>query len=140
MAKGRKPKPTVLHVLEGTLKPERHAGRTDQRATGTPDKPTDLDAEANALWGMIQGELGTLTKRPAGPALAQFCRLWSRLRQAEQLFDIDILEVRSRDLYLKLLAQWHKMASDFGLTPAARCKLTIPAKDEQDTPEKRFFG
>jgi phage terminase small subunit len=139
MVRGRKPKPLVLHKIEGTVDPRVHSTRTDDRAKGRPRKPRNLDEDASELWELVQAAVGAATRAIDGPALAELCRLYSRLQEARQCLEIDVLDRNARDGYLKLLAQWHKLGSDFGLTPAARCRMTLP-KDEQDDTEKRYFG
>src|SRR5687768_711635 len=83
--RGRKPKPTILKVLDGNPGKRPLNDREPQPPGGMPDRPDWLDAEAQAEWGRVTAELamsGLLTVVDRA-ALAAYCTAWSRWVEAE---------------------------------------------------------
>ena len=60
---GRKPKPTHLHVAEGTLNVTRHRNRENEPVvTGKPVKPKSLNGRASKIWDDVVEFAHWLTK------------------------------------------------------------------------------
>ena len=86
MPPGRPRKPTALHVIQGTARPDRINKREPQPPAGAPECPTWLTVEAQDEWRRISGELialGILTIVDRA-ALAAYCQSWARWREAEE--------------------------------------------------------
>src|SRR5262245_15207940 len=83
--RGRKPKPTVLKVLDGNPGKRPLNEREPVAPTDEPMAPDWLDDEAKAEWGRVVVELramGLLSSADRA-ALAAYCTCWSRWVQAE---------------------------------------------------------
>src|SRR4029077_11756272 len=83
--RGRKPKPTVLKLLDGNPGKRRINDREPASIPGFPEMPDWLDDEAKAEWNRIIPELhemGVLS-RADRPALTGYCNAWSRWVHAE---------------------------------------------------------
>lgn len=137
MTVGRKPKPSALHELEGTR--NRRANKNSEPLpTGVPTCPKHLDKVARAEWKRISVELitlGLLTNIDRA-ALAGYCSAWSRWIHAEEQvkrFGAVIKSPKSgypiQNPYLGIahtsLDFIRKWASEFGLTPASRTRLSV---------------
>ncbi len=118
--------------------------RTPVPEPGIDDPPEWLDDEARGAWNDLSarlqamGVLGTIDWH----ALALYCQLWSRWRQAEEFLarhgDSYIVrdnrgEVRGVKLYPQvklagqLAEQLTRLGREFGLSPSARTRVqTIP--------------
>lgn len=134
--KGRKPKPTVLHVLDGTFRADRHNADEPRPTAGAPSCPTWLDREAKAEWRRIVPELerlGLLTVVDRA-ALTCYCLAWSELNEATRVLKRDRRSKKVRKdepltPHPALAAQrsaW-KAVKDFcalfGLDPSSRTRL-----------------
>lgn len=136
-------KPNQLHILEGTFRRDRHGG-TVEAAPGVPTRPSWLCTEAKREWSRIVphlARLGLLSKVDRA-SLAAYCQSWARYRQAEEIVvrkgstmltakgnEIQRPEVSIARNYLD---SCRRMAAEFGLTPNARGKMTIPDPPEDD--------
>ena len=119
--------------------------------------PRWLGREAKKEWRRVREELeelGLLTNIDI-TALAIYCDAFSKLLQANEEIEsrgmfveytnndgatntIENPAVRTANRYADLI---RKMCGEFGLTPSARCKLTLPKQEEkEETPFDRMFG
>ena len=147
-AKGPAPKPTALRVLEG--KPgHRPLNRNEPKPRPViPPCPTWLDLEAKREWKRISTELdrvGLLTVVDRA-ALAGYCQAWSRWRDAEMVLSAQGMTFETPNGYVqqrpevaiaqKSLQLVAKFCTEFGLTPSARSRLTVPGGDDgaEDSP------
>jgi len=148
--RGRKPKPTVLRVLEGNPGRRPLNDREPQAPAEVPECPDFLDDEARAEWfrtaPMLQ-KMGLLT--PADRAgLAAYCVAYSRWvaaeRQVQRLGTIVKSPLKNfpmKSPYLTVADQaletMRKFMVEFGLTPSSRSRIRVPedrgAMDEFDT-------
>jgi P27 family predicted phage terminase small subunit len=137
--------PTAKKKLAGTHRPDRAPRNEPQPDTTQPICPEWIRPNARQAWRQLQPQLeamGVLTKID-GNALARYCQLWARWREAEA----HILEhgsvVKSPAGYAmqnpyvsianKLISALSRLESDLGMTPAARTKIEVPqAKEEPD--------
>lgn len=149
--RGPKPKPTHLRVLEGN--PSKRPLNTNEPkpAPIAPQCPDWLDDEAKAEWNRVEPELerlGLLTVVD-GTALAGYCQTYARWRQAEEILQKHglTMEIMTKGggTYLqqrpevaiaqKSLQLIKAFCAEFGLTPSARSRMTLPgqkAEDEMD--------
>lgn len=149
--RGRKPKPTALKILDGN--PGRRPLNDSEPvpAQGTPDCPEWLDAEAKAEWARIVPELefmGLLSKVDR-PALAAYCKAWSRWVHAEEQVAKygEIVKSPEKNFPMKspyltiadqAMESMRKLMVEFGLTPSSRCRIKVP-RDGEGTDELDEF-
>ena len=138
---GRKPKPTALKVLEG----DRGKGRRPlNEHEPVPPKggvkcPSWLLPEAKKEWRRLSKQLeaiGVLTEVDQA-AFASYCQAYARWKEAEEFMTQhgtivktksgywqQVPQVSIAQTYLKIM---NKIAEQFGLTPAARSRITAGA-------------
>jgi P27 family predicted phage terminase small subunit len=129
---GRPPKPTQLHVLDGTLRPDRRHGQGEPTADlGDCSPPAHLSDEARAVWERLAPEMEA--KQLLAPRYLElfeaFCSSVVYMRRAARLVDAmgPIIKGRSDSLvsnpastefarYARLL---QRLGSELGLSPVA---------------------
>lgn len=139
---GRPPKPTALHVLEGTFREDRHAERKRElRTDGEPHMPDWMSGEAAECWmrevpRMIADGLVTAADESA---LIQMCEWWAEWRRLGGGED----EVKMPGRIYAMGAaykNWLTLARDFGRTPVARAKMSGSVEIPDDLAAKYGFG
>lgn len=140
---GRKAKPSALRAIEGNVG-RRPVNKNEFRPVAEmPDCPKHLKGEAKKEWNRIAAELGAYQMISAvdRAALAMLCTQWGRYVEAEEMIAAEAKKnpasaglctaspnghmVHSFALVAsnKAIELYHKMCSDFGLTPASRVNL-----------------
>lgn len=141
--RGRPRKPTELKKLQGNPG-KRPLPRNEPRpARDLPYCPAHLNDEAKREWKRIVHTLydtGLLTKVDKA-ALAMYCQAWGRWVEAENQVAIngDVVKTKQGNIiqnpYLSISNrawdQLSKMIQQFGLSPAARARLTVQPEYEQ---------
>jgi P27 family predicted phage terminase small subunit len=146
--RGRKPKPSLIKLLDGNPGKRPVNDREPPPLEGVPEPPDWLDAEAQAEWGRVTADLLSmgLLSRADRPALAAYCTAWSRWVEAEAMVKKYGSIVKSPDKgfpmkspYLSIADQaletMRKLLVEFGLTPSSRGRIKVPdgeAGDEFD--------
>lgn len=154
--RGRKPKPTVLKLIEGN--PGRRAinGREPKPPRDLPTCPSHLSATAKAEWKRLAATLnaiGLLT--PADRAvLAAYCQCYGRWVEAERKLTETPPLLKTPAGYVQV-SPWMTVANkqlelmakfmvELGLTPAARSRLAIQMPDSatawDDDPLAEFLS
>ena len=147
--RGRKPKPTVLKILEGNPGRRPLNKREPHAPAEVPECPEFLDDEARAEWfrmaAVLQG-MGVLTPADRA-ALAAYCVAYSRWVTAEQqvkrlgtIVKSPLKNFPMKSPYLTVADQaletMRKFMVEFGLTPSSRGRIRLPedrrAGDEFD--------
>ncbi len=143
--KGRKPTPTSIRLLEGNVGHRPLRGNEPKPRPLLPTCPSWLSPAAKRHWRVLVGELGPipglLTAVDAG-ALAGLCESFAQFREASEFLHRHGPVYRRGEL-LKVTPQVHiardafatylKLAGEFGLTPAARTRIsTAPADDDAE--------
>lgn len=137
--RGRKPKPTVLKLMEGNPGKRPLNDREPVPPPEIPECPEFLDAEAHAEWdrtSQVLAEMGLLTKADRS-ALAAYCVAYSRWVQAEAQVARYGTIVKSpqkgfpmKSPYLTVADQaletMRKLMVEFGLTPSSRSRIRVP--------------
>jgi len=150
--RGRKPKPTVLKLLDGNPGMRPLNDREPKAAQGVPAMPDGLDEEAQAEWNRIVPELkemGVLSRADRA-ALTGYCTAWSRWQKAEAQVKKFGEIVKSPDKgfpmkspYLTIADQaletMRKFLVEFGLTPSSRSRIRLPASGEALDEFDRFL-
>lgn len=144
------PKPTVLKILEGNPG-KRPLNKNEPRPIPiAPKCPWWLKKDKIAYneWKRVSGELerlGLLTCID-GTALAAYCKCYARWRRAEDKLDKEGQVVRFRtgykaqSPYVNIAEKYLKLMKDFmiqfGLTPSARGRMSLPSESEEDPLEE----
>ena len=151
--RGRKPKPTVLKILEGN--PGKRPLNINEPIpkNKAPKCPTWLELEAKKEWRRASKQLeqlGILTEVDMA-AFAGYCQAYARWKEAEEFISKhgsiiktpsgywqQVPQVSIASSYLKIMCRF---CEQFGLTPAARSRITadkIP--DNEDMMESILGG
>jgi len=125
---GRKPKPTALKELEGTARPDRANPNEPKPKPGTPSMPDywigPKFAEARREWRRVirDSAPGMLTKADRS-MLELYCQLMAGARKS---LERGILPRPA------MITQIRALASEFGLMPSSRSRMSVPAPKEED--------
>ena len=149
--RGRKPKPTVLHKLQGTYNVTDHRGRAHEPVAPGPltDPPPWLDAAAREVWvSALRDAPANVLGRLDGQLLANYCELVIRHRRAvlaQRALDANggpPSLAQTTDGNWKISAHVHvidrcvaamlRLQSEMGFTPSSRARLSTPPAPEQD--------
>jgi P27 family predicted phage terminase small subunit len=150
MARPRKP--TALHLVQGTARPDRINSREPKPRRKRPRCPSHLTDGAKLQWrhfAQLLDAMGVLTEAD-GPALAALAETADDLIVARRaLAARDGLtyeaengmvrvwpEVRLVNDATKRLASW---LARFGMTPADRSKVSVAGKTADEDPASRFL-
>lgn len=124
--RGRKPKPTMLRLIEGSAGAP-NLPKDAPLAEGRPVPPPYIKGRALALWNEYLPEMPYLAKLD-GPKFAHWCRaeadyekngeLWPTARHAEQ----------------------RKLASELGMDPTARTRISSGGNTGKPDEGEDFFG
>ncbi len=150
---GRKPKPTEIKILEGSrIRPKER--RAPRPKTSEPAMPKRLSSDkcAAAKWAELLpliSSMQVMTDQDV-EALATLCEVHSaaqvcllELRASGPVLRTDLGGVKPNPagaLYRGLISQQLSIMSDFGLTPASRCKLdTKQQTDKEENPLKKYL-
>jgi P27 family predicted phage terminase small subunit len=150
--RGRKPKPTVLKLLDGNPGKRRINDREPSAPKGIPEPPEWLDDEARAEWFRITKILdGMGLLSLADHAMVEaYCSTYSRWVQAEAQVRKYGTIVKSPDKgfpmpspYLTVANQaleaLRKLAVEFGLTPSSRSRIRLPGSGDDMDEFDRFL-
>ncbi len=156
--RGPAPTPTNLLRLRGSPLATKRRETTEPKPDMTrPRCPSWLDEEAKLAWRQVVPQLDTMRvlARIDGNALARYCQLWSRWKKAELFVQKhgDTYPLKDESGRIKCLMQFpqvaiaHKLAGqltrleqEFGMTPSARARITVPVAPVRDSAKARYFG
>ena len=153
-ARGRKPKPTALKVLEGNPGKRPLNDHEPIPPKGELKCPSWLLPEAKKEWKRLASSLeamGVLTMADL-TAFAGYCQAYARWREAEDVISQHGPVFRTPSGYLQQLPQvsisqqsqktMHALAAEFGLTPACRTRIIAGgnAADAEDPMAKLLKG
>ncbi len=138
--RGRRPKPTRLKVLTGNPG-KRPLNQDEPRPeVAIPDCPQELGPVAQREWNRLAGELAGLRilTNLDRAALAAYCgayALWAEATEAIQKYGAMIKSPSGFPVQSPYLAVANRqaeimmrIASEFGLTPASRSRISTPSK------------
>ncbi|MEP2029270.1 MAG: phage terminase small subunit P27 family [Paracoccaceae bacterium] len=155
--RGRKPKPTQLKLITGTLRKSRTNKNEIRPDVVRPDPPDHLSHQAKIEWDRIVGNLfslGIMTALDRG-ALAAYCQAYGRWVQAERAlarfskndaatFGIMLKTSHGNAIVNPLVSAANKAqadmvryAAEFGMTPSSRSRVS--AATDKCASEARFF-
>lgn len=154
---GRRPKPTVLKLVEGNPGKRAINKREPKPRREIPSCPAHLDDSGKVAWGRLSvllDRMGVLTEAD-GFALERLCDCYTDILECRQLIAENgrtytvatqtgeilikgnpaVAQLRAAD------AQFKSYLIEFGLTPAARSKVNVdPDGDDKKDPLSEFFG
>lgn len=137
-------KPTALKVLHGEKRPSRLNTVEPVPLDGAPVPPPHLGPDALAVWEATLEQIGAMgLATPAdAESLAAYCEAVVQRRRAWQVLQASppLLKGQRGNLVRNPAMQaWrdatmvqHRLAQDFGLTPAARAAWRGPATTDDD--------
>lgn len=153
--RGRKPKPTTLHVAQGTFNATRHADRAseprpDVKVPSAPAMVAKNDT-ASEEWERICRELlslGLMTELDRG-AIAAYCMSYSRWAEAEANLADESLTVATEKSVIvnplvtvanQAMENMRKFLIEFGMTPSSRARVRGTEQPKKDNGKSRFFA
>lgn len=145
---GRPRKPTALRVLQGNAGKRPLPKREPKPKRGIPSPPSWLSTRAKAVWRELGGQLdvvGVLTVQDRR-ALELLCDAYDEWRSArekilehgatyESVTDAGGLAIKPRPEVAQASDAWKRvraMLLEFGLTPAARAKVSASEPEPED--------
>ncbi len=144
MPRGRPPKPTTLHFLNGDPSKTRRYRTEPPTLDGRPEAPEYLDDMAKKEWEAITTILAdmNLLSRADRAALELYCGAYSRYRRAQEQvakFGEVILSPNKKfpmpspyaTAMNSAFEQMRKMLIEFGLTPASRARMSLPVQEKK---------
>lgn len=149
MIRGKKPKPSALHAIEGTRNRRKNS---EPIAGGIPTCPGHLDAKAKTEWRRVSKELlsmGLLASVDRA-FLAAYCAAWSRWVEAEAQIAKFGAVIKSpktgdpiRNPYISIanhaMDTMRKYGTEFGLSPASRTRLSSEGTTQSVDPFDEFM-
>jgi P27 family predicted phage terminase small subunit len=157
--RGPPPTPTNLLKLRGSPLASKRRHATEPKPDPTrPRCPAWLDDEAKLAWRQLIPQLDAMRvlTRIDGNALTRYCQLWARWKKAELFMQKhgDTYPLKDESGRIKCLMQFPQVASanklaaqltrleqEFGMTPSARTRISVPVAQIAPDPVKaRFFG
>lgn len=143
MARGRKKKPTNLHIAEGTHRADRHGDPADEiQAEGEPIPDDDLPPMGKKLWEQIVPQLITqnVVSVLDSAALNLLCRQYARGMAWDQKIlnrkRLDKNMMKDERMSSMIWNDFARMAARFGLSPADRASLRIEKPKNTGIPKR----
>ena len=133
---------TAKHVLEGTFRAERHAGRVDSVASASPanlPKPDVIGEAGKWLWELtIRNLPGGVLRDQDAAKLELMCVSWEQYRKLLERMQID--DDPKLISKLKNLADMiDKFGKQFGMSPLDRASLKVEDPKEPMDPFAEFM-
>ncbi len=147
MARGRKPKPTGLKLVQGNAGRRPLPANELKPAPSVPDPPKWLSKAALAEWKRLAeplAMLGCLSDLDLAN-FAAYCSSYAAYQQAERDFRAaeqwGLEERREARLVLGAAERaLRSFSSEFGLTPVARLRLAMQTGDEESDGLDEFLS
>jgi len=146
MTPGPKPKPIHLKLIEGNPG-KRPLPATPMPEPKAPDPPPELEGDGLAEWERVAPQLerlGLLSHLDRA-ALAAYCWAWARLLAAGRVLAESTVLIRKDRRIVKNPAiqvardaaqECRAWAAEFGMTPSARARMTLPDQNPGDDLER----
>ena len=150
MTAGRKPKPTVLRLLQGNAG-KRAVNKKEPKPTSKGVRmPAGLSVEAKSQWKVVSKNLsdaGVLTVMDV-QALQLYCEsyaLWKDAHNKIQKYGAIVKTPNgfpTQSPYLQIANKQSefmvKMLTEFGMTPSSRSKIEISDEKDKDDPLAKY--
>ena len=147
---GRSALPTNLKILKGTIRPSRMNPNEPKPKPEIPDPPTNLSPLALEKWHDITPvlfDLGLLS-RADRDMLVLYCEEYTRYRDAQDVIEREgmfittdkgnVIQHPAVGIVHKAITLMHKILVEFGMTPAARAKVSAAKKPDEADPFAEF--
>lgn len=116
-------KPTVLHVTDGTYRPDRHQNRADALFENEPERLAGLGRDGRQAWEMITSSVPSeILKRADSLELFMLCRWWACWRQNDREYRKSG-DKQAYSMAKQASEQWQKLSARFGLAPVTRGRI-----------------
>ena len=154
----RKKKPTAIHLLNGNPSRIKDLGKNEPKpAPVAPSVPEWLSEDAKVEWERISKhleELGLLTQIDMA-ALAGYCESYAQWKKAMLFIQKhgEVYPIKDDQGNIKYLQQvpqvsiankaQHQMrawCAEFGLTPSARGRISVPGANGNDDPMEELLS
>lgn len=125
---GRRPKPRVLHIAEGTHRDDRHGAVGDSfDAEGAPEKPEFSNPWAAQLWEQEVSDLINrgIAKKLDRAMLQSMCELWGLYRHSLSIAEDNPIDKDARIAVATYWAKFEQAAARFGMNASDRSRLKI---------------
>lgn len=154
---GRRPKPTVLKLVEGNRGKRAVNKKEPKPKRVVPSCPAYLDDSGKVAWGRLSvllDRMGVLTEADTS-ALERLCDCYTDILESRDLIRRDGRTYTTMDMNRNTLikanpavaqlraadSQFKSYLVEFGLTPAARSKVhATPDDNDKKDPLAEFFG
>ena len=151
--RGRKPKPTNLHILNGNpsnLNLDERSTREPKPKPVAPTMPTWLKGEGKKMWERLVPELENLGLFTIvdGETFAAACQSWKVFVECQKFIEKNgltylytnkngsenIIERPEVKIGQKSLDQFRSFCTEFGLTPSSRTRIDIRSSESDYDP------
>lgn len=125
---GRKATPDVVKFAHGTYRPTRDGEPGSKpAATGSPDKPTFVDANAEWLWESTVTRLTAtgVAKQIDTALLRSMCELWGLYCASYSVAVKDPTDKEARCAVVGYWAKFEQAAARFGMNASDRSRLQV---------------
>lgn len=143
MARGRKKKPTGLHIAEGTFRSDRHGDPAEEIQTdGEPIPDDDLPPMGKKLWDQIvpllvsQNVVGVLDSANLNLLCRQYAKgmAWDKKILSRKRLDKNMM--RDERISSMIWNDFNRVAARFGLSPSDRASLRIEKPKPTGIPKR----
>lgn len=160
---GRRPTPTALKAVTGNPGKRKMNKKEPKPAREMPSPPAYLDDNAKVAWGrltVLLDRMGVLTEADTF-ALERLCDVYAEIIECREIINRDGRTYTSTRMIdadagpaeqtlvkanpaVAMLAdadrRFKSYLVEFGLTPAARTKVSVSDGEKQEDPLQKFFG
>ena len=145
---GRRPKPTAMHLVDGTYRADRHSPPSGVPLTELPKAPRRLGPSGRSYWRAVGAELvrAAVITRLDLPALEALSATWERYTAARAAIARNggpcypapnglLCTLPDVAIENKSLVSLRHMWAEFGLTPSARQRARLGIEGEVPDPD-----
>ena len=141
---GRKPKLASKHKLEGTFRNDRHAARLESIVTNQTDldlnPPATLRDDGKRQWQMVIDTLPEYVLKNCDEGkLYQLAFIRQQLNDVQVAIEGSPVDVKLITTYIKLSAQYDRLARQFGLSPIDRAAMKVDEAKKELNPFDEFM-
>lgn len=141
------PLPSKLKALRGTYRADRAAPNEPEPEPAKPSPPHWLSKYARSEWRYIVpklDELGLLAKIDRAE-LAAYCEAFANFREATEALQVEgnrrVIQTSNGNyiqnpwvsIQNKAAESMHRYAQQFGMSPSARTRISVDAKEDKHT-------
>ena len=136
MRRGPKSKPRETKIADGSFRKVQDGGRIDTAAAkGRPLVPIWAEQPELELYKMIVEDLpASVLGRMDGAQIEELLTCHRQLRVLRPLWFADPGDRSLKQAYLDTQKQFMRLASEFGLSPAARAGMRTPEGSAEESP------